>query len=299
MWSKAATLAAVSEARPSTGEDHGREGARGAVRPAPTDAPARRAARRVLWALASSLLIGGWGSGCGGDSASRDTAQEATSPYQACANPDEAQADRPAQDRALCDAWRRGREEGRVAALSRVQETLERTTADGYRLRRWAALSIVGAGFGLLGALSAAWLLGWRARRRGAGLAAQIAAHVAAEADAIRAAAASDTSAPQEPLVRALVERIREPLAELERQAAGLARRCAPLERRAQGATDRAHLDALLKKLEALASQVERAHLQVTLWRERVLDLDDPARVEERLTRAAHDLEEALREAQA
>lgn len=252
----------------------------------------------VSWGLAGGLTVGVSG-GCGGGGCGGFTVSEASpgaeSPYQSCLE----DGQRPAQEQAVCDAWRQGRAAGRSAALASVQDTLERTTVDGYRLRRWAALGIVGAGFGLLGVLSAALLLGWRARRRGAGLAAQLAAHVAAEADAIRAAARGDAEGRDEPLVRALVERIREPLAELQRQAGGLARRCAPLERRADNATDRAHLEALLKKLEALASQVERARTQVTLWRERVMDLDDPARVEERIDQAAHELEDALREARA
>lgn len=241
-------------------------------------------ARLAAAGLVASLVIGGGAcSGCRDDGAAKPAA-EPPSPYAACA---EATARQPLEE-AVCAAWRDGREHGATIARHDAREHVTKKTRDGYRLRSWVSLLLVGLGLWITGTVLGALLVTWSRRRRGVRFGDHVAGLVTAEADAVRALGSDG-----DPLVQQLVDRVRAPLAELERQARGLAERCRPLEQGADKATAKAHLEGLYRQLDALAARVERLHVQVTLWREKVATSDSPE-LEGELDEALRDLEEAM-----
>lgn len=239
---------------------------------------------RLVIALALTAL--GTVGACG-DRGGRTGVHEAPEEYVGCDVP----MDRKAEDQAVCDSYLSGLKHGTIEAYSRATLRVARKTSDGYRLRRWVSLVIVALGLWMAGTVAAAWLVTVLQRRRGAGYGSHVATLVATEAEAVR-----DLGRAGDALVRDLVERIKAPLAEVERQARTLAEHCAPLEAKTDNATSRAHLESLYHKLDDLVTRSERLHVQVTVWSERIATEDDDGALERELELAIQDLEEAMAE---
>jgi hypothetical protein len=241
-------------------------------------------ARLAAAALVASLVIGGGACGGCGEDGPGQPAAEPPSPYAACGE----EAARQPLEEAVCAAWRQGGEHGATVARHDAREHVTNKTRDGYRLRSWVSLLLVGLGLWITGTILGALLVTWSRRRRGVRFGDHVAGLITAEGDAVRALGRD-----ADPLVRQLVDRVRAPLAELERQARALATRCQPLEQGGDKATAKAHLEGLYRQLDALAARVERLHVQVTLWREKVAT-SDSQELEGELDEALRDLEAAM-----
>ncbi len=242
--------------------------------------------RWTACAFAALIIVAAGGLGCG--KSSGDPVAEAEAAYAGCL---EGTAD-PLE----CQAFDKGRAAGAEAGRLQGERWARQRTEDGYQLRKVASLALVAVGMWIAGSLLAAL---WAARRRGGsptGYAAHVLEVLEREADRVRALAKSG-----DPMVAQLVERVRGPLAETERQARQIGQLCRSLEEaEAEGegpadAAARAQRESYYRKLDQLVGRVERLRAQIGLWQERLATEERDA-LDDEVRHAIADLNAAMEE---
>lgn len=180
---------------------------------------------------------------------------------------------------------------GETRAVGPATAYTDRLTRDGYLVRRWSSSLVMAlAGVGL-GALAAALLLGLWKRRPEPRWGERLGQAVTREIAELRALGGAG-----DPLAKALMARLEEPLTIAQDKAKRLVGRTLPLQRRHDSATAVAHRESLERQLEGLLARIERIHLQILVWHEKQLKEEDET-VKAQVALAIADLTSALEEA--
>lgn len=183
-----------------------------------------------------------------------------------------------------------GKVHGMIAAMVPATRYTQRLTRDGYLVRGWASSLVMALAAAGIGALLAALLLALWTRRPTPRWAERIGHAIGREVEQLRALGKDG-----DPLAKALVQRLDEPLTVASKKAQRLVERAIPLAKRADSATAVAHLESLEAQLEGLLARIERIHLQLLVWSERQLKEEDET-VKAQVTAAINELSSALAE---
>ena len=180
---------------------------------------------------------------------------------------------------------------GETRAVGPAFDYTDRLTRDGYLVRRWSSSLVMAlAGIGV-GALAAALLLALWTRRPEPRWGERLGHAIAREVLELRALGGSG-----DPLAKALVARLEEPLTIAQDKAKRLVGRTLPLQKRHDSTTAIAHRESLERELEGLLARIERIHLQILVWHEKQLKEEDEI-VKAQVAAAIADLSSALAEA--
>jgi hypothetical protein len=160
---------------------------------------------------------------------------------------------------------------GQRAGRSRAKAYVDQRTNDGYRLRRFVTLALMGIGLLLVGGLVGTLLLSFFARRPTLRYANVQGERTERELSVIRGLAAVVA----EPLAPILVT--------LERKGQRMVDECKPLQEGCDTVSEERRLETLYSDLDSHLTSVERLRIEATTWAEQI----ERGGAEERHARAA------------
>lgn len=230
--------------------------------PAPEPSPPapQRAPRRAFHLLLALAIAGLAPLSCGGDTPPPPTPEEVAA--DAACTP---KLDERFDPVALRSAHEKARLLGETVARKDAADYVDRRTRDGYRLRRLTSTSVMALSLLVVGALVGSLLLSLLGRRPPLHYAQRLGAAVDRELDAIRALKT------ESPAHQALFARLDDVLLRADRASERLVDLCTPLERGGDDdAVSATRLDDLYAHLESVVGVVERLHVRVVPWVERV-----------------------------
>ncbi len=237
--------------------------------------------RRAL--VAATVFVGLWAAGCG----EPEPVPKHADMSRECQVTTDARFDNDALRKVHAAATTHGEKRGRAV----VSDWVGSRTTDGYRLRSVLSLVLMALA-GWLGALLLAAAFNRMTRHRSAARYGDVLSQKARqEAEAIRGLRTRDA------LKDAIVTRLTEPLAAVERGIERLASDARALEERVSGAAEHARLDAVYRGMERLVGRLEKLHVHLGSWDGTVASASRSLDAE--LTTAVHDLETALAEVSA
>ncbi|MCA9514298.1 MAG: hypothetical protein KC635_05100 [Myxococcales bacterium] len=226
--------------------------------PEPTEPTPRRRAR--VAAVALLLALATPPAACGGGSPPPPTPEEVAA--NAACTPKLDERFDPVAFRA---AHEKARLLGGTVGTKNASDYVERRTRDGYRLRRLTSTAVMALALLVVGALVGTLLLGLLGRRPPLHYAQRLGAAVDRELEAIRALKSESAAH------KAIFARLDDLLLRADRASERLVDLCTPLERHDDDdPVSVQRLDELYTHLEAVVGLVERLHVRVVPWAERV-----------------------------